>query len=307
MTGWRLRGAILWLLAGLVASTAALRAGDSRAFAGPVADALPSPRTPEIARRAILPFDAVAADVYWMRTIQAYGRDRKSARSANGFGWLFPMLSLTAALDPRFTIVYRFGAVFLAEPPPSGPGRPDQAIALLQRGLRNNPGRWQFAFDAGFICYWYGTGRTGAARRERDLQSAAEWFERAAGIPRAPVWLGQLAATVRLSGGDVDGARRLLERLSSADEAWVRDVARRGLGQVEAIGDIVRLQQRLGQQASRSHRWPESPTEAAAALGTGTPAIDPAGVPYEYDARIHRFVLSRRSPLFPLPSMTGLQ
>ena len=75
-----------------------------------------------------------------MRTIQHYGRDRRSARTASRFELLYPLLDLTTSLDPQFNIAYRFGAVFLAEPPPSGPGRVDQAVALLEKGLRQNPG-----------------------------------------------------------------------------------------------------------------------------------------------------------------------
>ena len=33
-------------------------------------------------------------------------------------------------------MAYQFGALFLAEQPPGGPGRPDLAIALLEKGLR---------------------------------------------------------------------------------------------------------------------------------------------------------------------------
>src|SRR6185295_13893935 len=46
---------------------------------------------------------------------------------------LYPLLDLTTSLDPRFNLAYRFGSIFLAEPAPRGPGRPDLAIALLKK------------------------------------------------------------------------------------------------------------------------------------------------------------------------------
>ena len=75
------------------------------------------------------------------------------------------LLDLTTTLDPHFNIAYRFGAIFLVHEPPNGPGRADQAIALLEKGSRRNPTRWQYAHDIGFIHYWY----TGDYRRGRAL------------------------------------------------------------------------------------------------------------------------------------------
>src|SRR4029453_17525035 len=121
-------------------------------------------------------------DVYWIRTIQHYGRDRKSKRSDGRFELLYPLLDLTPTLDPYFNIAYRFGAIFLAQPAPYGPDRVDQAIALLEKGISNNPNKWKYALDIGFIYYWYGPGRHDEVS---DFRTAAAWFERAAAMPGA--------------------------------------------------------------------------------------------------------------------------
>jgi hypothetical protein len=206
-----------------------LRAGDdaepARAPAGRVLYVTSSP----IARRVLLSFDAVAADVYWVRAIQHDGRDRRSLRQDGRFELLFPLLDMATSLDPHFNIAYRFGALFLAEPPPSGPRRHDHAIRLLEKGLHHNPGRWQYAFDIGFIYYWYGDGHGSGPTQ---FGRAADWFERASAMPRAPIWLKPLAAATRASGGDVAGARRLLRELSASDEEWVRAVAARQFDQL---------------------------------------------------------------------------
>ena len=61
---------------------------------------------------------------------------RRTSKASQTYPLLYPLLDLTTTLDPRFNIAYRFGAIFLAEPYPGGPGRPDLAIALLEKGLR---------------------------------------------------------------------------------------------------------------------------------------------------------------------------
>ena len=58
---------------------------------------------------------------------------------------------MTTTLDPRFNIAYRFGAILLSEAYPNGPGKPDDAIKLLEKGLRAEPNKWEYFYDAGFV------------------------------------------------------------------------------------------------------------------------------------------------------------
>ena len=55
---------------------------------------------------------------------------------ARHFDLLYPLLDLTTTLDPASTSRTGSAPIFLAEPYPGGPGRPDLAIALLEKGLR---------------------------------------------------------------------------------------------------------------------------------------------------------------------------
>src|SRR5688572_2310025 len=74
-------------------------------------------RSPEALRRMALEFDAVAADVYWIRAIQHYGGQRLAPHGApRNYERLYPLLDMTTSLDPYFGIAYRFGAIFLSEP-----------------------------------------------------------------------------------------------------------------------------------------------------------------------------------------------
>ena len=248
-------------------------------------------RSGQTASRLFLTFDALAADVYWIRTIQHYGRDRRSSRQTDRFELLQPLLDLTTTLDPYFNVVYRFGAIFLAMEPPDGPGRTDQAIALLEKGLRTRPDRWQYAHDIGFVHYWH----TG------DYAQAAEWFERAARMPRAPEWLRPLAGITRASGGDRAGARRLLEELLTAEEPYLRQAAEHRLAQLRALDVIDALQGLVERYRERAGSSPRDWSDLVrAGLLRGLPA-DETGTPFTYDPIDGRVGLSPESRLAPLP------
>ena len=92
-------------------------------------------------KRLALEYDALAADVYWIRAIQHYGGDRLDAGAgpARRYELLYPLLDITTTLDPYFKIAYRFGAIFLSEGYPGGPGRPDQSVALLRKAIAAQP------------------------------------------------------------------------------------------------------------------------------------------------------------------------
>lgn len=166
-----------------------------------------------------LGFDAVLADVYWIRAIQHYGRDRDRPSVTARYELLGPLVDITTTLDPYFTTAYIFGSLFLAEPQPTGPDQFDRAIALLEKGLQAEPDQWQYAQSIGFLHYWH----------RGDRQAAAQQFERAAAIPGAPNWLQPLAANMFMQGGDRNSARVMLEALAQSEERWIRQLAERKL------------------------------------------------------------------------------
>ena len=228
--------------------------------------------------RMVLGFDALAADVYWIRAIQHYGGGRLSKEGAGRrYELLYPLLDITTSLDPHFNIAYRFGAIFLSEPFPDGAGRPDLAIQLLQKGIAADPDRWLYYHDIGFVHYW----------TLHDPQGAADWFRRAAERPGAPNWLLPVAAAMLTQGADRAAARHLWQQILHADEEWLRLRAERGLLQLDALDQIDRLEAALREGA------------------TIESALDPAGVPYVIDPSAGRVSLSPQSPLYPLPTPKG--
>jgi hypothetical protein len=248
-------------------------------------------RSGDALKRMSLEFDAVLADVYWIRAIQHYGGDRLSgSRAASKYLLLYPLLDLTTTLDPYFNIAYRFGAIFLSEAYPAGPGRPDQSVALLRKAIVAMPHKWQYYHDIGFVYYW----------RLRDYQTAALWFQRAAAQPNAPNWLTPLAASMLSRGQDRVAARFLWQQIAKSEEAWLRRSAQRALLQLEALDRIEQLEAantRFPPAAAEQYSW----ARLIAKRILARVPVDPTGTPYELDPATGRVRVARESPLFPMP------
>jgi len=255
------------------------------------------------ARRLAVGYSPLAADLYWIRAIQYYGDAKlKAGQGATpppagrdglpaAYPLLYPLLDLTTTLDPRFNIAYRFGAIFLAESYPRGAGRPDLAIALLEKGLRDRPDRWEYMQDIGFVHYWW----------QQDYKAASTAFEKASRIPGAPWFLRSLAATTIAEGGDRRSSRMMWEAIrASAEIDWLRNDAERRLMQLDALDFIDSVQERVDRLTAALGAPPADwAALVRAGLIPGVPT-DPSGTPYEL-SQYGRVQLSTKSPLFPLP------
>ena len=256
--------------------------------------------------RVVFAHRALAADLYWIRAMQYFGGHARVARARQSnsleppaslaaeapepFDLLYPLLDITTTLDPRFNIAYRFGSIFLSEQYPQGPGRPDLAIALLEKGLKASPAKWEYWHDIGFVYYW----------DVHDYRKASAALLRGADLPGAPWWLRSMAATMLARGGDRATSRLLWQQLyDTANNEYARNAARAKLMQLKAIEDIERLQAAIDRSAAAGA--PVGSWNDVLRAGTlrGVP-IDPMGVPYELANQGH-VQLSSQSPLFPLP------
>ena len=247
-------------------------------------------RSPEALKRIALGFDALAADVYWIRAIQHYGGDRLDRTRARRYELLYPLLDITTSLDPYFNLAYRFGAIFLSESYPGGPGRPDQAVALLRKGIAVQPTRWQYYHDIAFVNYW----------SLRDPIAAATWFRRAAEQPGAPNWLTPVAAAMLVQGSDRASARFLWQQMLGADQEWLRRRAQHALQQLDALDQIDRLNAVVAATPTRPGE-PYTWAWLARARGfSGVPA-DPSGTAYELDPVTGKVSVAESSLLYPLP------
>jgi hypothetical protein len=247
--------------------------------------------SPALLGRLTLAFDALAADLYWIRAVQHYGDTKLGAGQEKRYDLLYPLLDLTTSLDARFNIAYRFGAILLSEGYPVGPARPDLAIKLLEKGLATHPPRWQYMHDIGFVHYWW----------LHDYKAAADSFMKASSMPEAPSWLVPLAASITAEGGDRRNARALWTQIrDTAEQDWLRSTADTSLRRLDAEEQIEQLDRVIARYEEQTGRVLDNwSTLARAGYLRGIP-LDPAGVPYVFDATTGRVDVARHSPLFPL-------
>jgi hypothetical protein len=242
-------------------------------------------------RRIALEYDAVAADVYWIRAIQHYGGDRLAEPGKRKYQLLYPLLDIATSLDPYFTIAYRFGAIFLSEGYPGGPGRPDLAISLLRKGIATQTTKWQYYHDIAFVYYW----------QLRDMEAAARWFRLAGSQPNAPNWLEPVAATMLIEGGDRASARFLLRQILQSEEAWLQRMAQRGLMQVDALDAIDQIQAYVNKYPppeGTPYSWDWLMRSRVFRMAP----LDPSGTPFEIDPKTGTVRVSSDSELYPMPN-----
>ena len=240
--------------------------------------------------RMAMEFDALASDVYWIRALQVYGGERLIKDRPRNYALLYPLLDLATTLDPHFTIAYRFGAIFLSEPFPGGPGRPDQAEALLTKGLKAEPTKWQYYHDLAFVHYWH----------LKDYKAAATWFQRAAEQPGAPNWLVPIVAVMQNAGGNRNAARLLWQQILGSDQEWLRRIAERRIQQLDTLDVIDQLERVVRNNppppgGQYSWRWLISQRALP-----GVP-LDSTRTPLVIDPATGKVSVSESSELQPMP------
>jgi tetratricopeptide (TPR) repeat protein len=282
----RARDALLALLvvAGLAASFGLARWLDARR---PAEDAFASYEElyvkPETARRLSLAFNGLAADWYWLRSLQYVGRkvgayrhtftlDDMRALNIRNLGAL---LEQSTALDPQFMAAYEFGAVVLPAIDR------DAAVRLVERGIRENPQEWRLYHHLGYI-HWQ-AGR---------FQEASAAYEAGARQPGAPAWMQVMAAQMNAQGGSRAVAREMYKRMyeGAADEQ-VRTLAVVRMAQVNSLDERDLIRKALSDFRERAGRCPADWREVAPLLraarlrltASGAP-LDPSDVPYVLDA-----------------------
>jgi hypothetical protein len=243
-------------------------------------------------RQMSLGYNSLLADIYWTRAVQYYG-SRAGVDGAN-FDLLWPLLDIATTLDSKLTIAYRFGAIFLSEPPPAGAGRPDLAIELVKRGIAKNPDDYFLSGDLGFLYYW----------RMKDYPNAAAAYLEGSKIPNAPSWLKMMAARILEKGGSLETSRMIWSEIyQSAQNKDVRDDAMKTLSGIRAQEDEAQLDELAQEYEKRFGRFPASAGDLHdAGLLRGVP-VDPAGYPYVFGAD-GKSSLDPRSPVIIPPPLS---
>ena len=237
-------------------------------------------------KRLVPGFEHLAADIYWLRTVQYFGGERVFAKDKR-FDLLYPLIEITTTLDPKMEIAYRYGAVFLAEQFPIGAGRPDLGIAVLERGVQNNPMSWRLRQELGFFHFVY----------RNDAKRAAEILVEASQIPGAAYWLKNLAAELLGKGGERSIARRMWQEMFEQSEGAIRENAKIHILALDAADAVDRVNAAVAQFRARAGRLPRDLGELKAAGLAPGPLVDPIGIPFEYDSESGRVAVSRMSYL----------
>jgi hypothetical protein len=233
-------------------------------------------------------FESLAADIYWVRTVQYFGGTRAFSTDRD-FALLEPLTDITVTLDPRMEIAYRYGAVFLAEAKPTGAGRPQSAVALLERGVKANPLNWRLRKELGYFHYVF----------LHDPQTASRVLLEAAELPGAAVWLRTMAADILGRGGNRETARVMWRQMYEEEEPGpLKRNAQIHLAMLDAMDVRDRLQGAVDEFTRRAGRRPRVLTELLAAGVVDRLPLDPTGVPYHYDPQTGQVALARGSPLW---------
>jgi hypothetical protein len=181
------------------------------------------------------------------------------------------LLDITTTLDPNLMIAYRFGAVFLSEQPPGGPGRADLAVQLVQRGIAENPDEWRLYQDLGFLY----------SIHLKDYQKASEAYLEGSKNPNAQIWMKVMAARVAETGNELETSRLIWTGVySSTKDEQVRRTALQHIHSLDATLGLKRLNESSEDYWRKFGRFPTSMQELRDAGLVGGTLQDPAGYPY---------------------------
>ena len=233
------------------------------------------------AKRMSLAFNGLAADWYWMRSLQYVGRKIVVFEDTHSESFtladldlrLLPsLLRVCTTLDPQFIAPYEYGAMILPEL------NSDYAIALLESGVAANPSEWRLYQHLGYV-YW----------QRHEYQKASEAYAAGAKIPGAPAWMAALSARMKAEGGSRDAAREMYRHLyDSSDDPKVKNMVTMQLMRLDSLDQTEALRQILAAYKEKSGKCVSSWTEVSSELRaahfqidrmTNAP-LDPSDTPY---------------------------
>lgn len=268
-------------------------------------------RSGETVRRLSFGFEGVVSDLYWIRTVQYFGRKLGGGLTGEGvidfsklsrddMPLLEPLLNITTTVDPNFVAAYRTGAIFLAE------FDYDAALALLRKGIAVQTDRrtlFRMWSDYGAICW-----------RAKRYEECAEAYQRASDLAVGANdrdWTAVMVGAAKTRGGDRRTSYLLFQRLrDEAEHEGARLGAEWRLQQLTSLDERDFLERMIALFRERNRRNPANFAEfyplvaahrheAYDALGRPLALfheefakrygrydhvpLDPTGAPYRYD------------------------
>jgi len=218
-----------------------------------------------------LEYAPLLADIYWTRAVQYYGN--KHLRGQANLELLWPLLDITTTLDPNLLISYRFGAMFLSQAAPGGAGRPDLAVQLIQRGIKENPEYWRLYEDLGFIYYF----------DLKDYQKASEAFLEGSKNPNAKLWMKVMAAKIAAEGESLETSTFLWKDIyDSTPDPTIKKTALLHLQLLRVREDCKQLDALADEYAKRYGTRPARTREMVQAGLLDAIPVDPLGFAYVF-------------------------
>lgn len=242
-------------------------------------------------KKMSLGLDALAADIYWIRTIQYFGRKliesgkpiTSSSTKDISMPLLAPLLDIVVTLDPQHIPAYRFGSIFLPERDlPS-------AIALVEKGISANPDEWRLYQDLAYI-YWQAGNASSGSEQAENFAQAAGWYDKGSNVSGAPWWMHDLAGLMRIKGGSREVARAVYEKYLSSDDQNVRGQAISRLKQLRSLDELDAINALLARYKEQNSVCPNDLRALASKLRSmsfplndDSMPVDPDGFTYAYD------------------------
>lgn len=247
--------------------------------------------------------EGLMADWYWMQSLQYLGgklvRTESETINLNDLRGLnprllYPYLDNATDLDPKLMAAYTYGATML----PAIDN--DQAIALTQKGIANNPDSWNLYHLLGYI-YW----------TNKDYDKAAKAYDEGIKIEGAPQFMKLMAASLRTQGGSRETARAMYgQMLASNPDQQTKSNAEFRIQELDFLDErdaidaaLKSFKERQGRCASTwnelvpSLRNVKLPAGNEFELDKSDNLVDPTGMPYMIDAASCRVQLGPESTL----------
>jgi tetratricopeptide (TPR) repeat protein len=225
------------------------------------------------------------SDWYWMNSLQYIGK-KISTVGLNNLNLedmtslnprlLYPYLNSSTDLDPQFIAPYSYGATILPAIDPQ------QAIALTEKGIANNPEQWRLYQYLGYI-YW----------KLGNYEKASEVYGKGSQIAGAPIFMRMMSARMKTEGGSRSIAREMYTQLrDEAEDERSRENAELRLLQIDSLDERDLITAALSEFREANNRCPASWRELLPTLQKKTTGgrtlridrsdniVDPSGVPY---------------------------
>jgi tetratricopeptide (TPR) repeat protein len=211
--------------------------------------------------------DETFADLIYLWSIQFYGQYRGVQR----YDRLLQIYDrVITELDPRFRDAYLLGSLILA----MEARRPEDALRLLDKGIRENPEDWMLPFEAGFIAF----------ESLRDYGRAADYFQISMERPDVHPAVRRFRAAMFDRMGDRRKSLDLwLDILATADSDYVRSVAQKHVHDLTIEYHVEVLQDAVDGFRERTGSYPPDLRVLVSEQILSRIPVDPEGRPYAYD------------------------